>query len=64
MQKYNENQENKDVFFQEMVKEKTNTTKEISDKITEDEDPWMKKVNENKVVENEVVVEEDVTIEK
>ena len=42
MRKYNENQENKDVFFQEM-QEKTNTTKEISDKITEDEDPWMKK---------------------
>ena len=64
MQKYNENQESKDVFFQEMVKEKTNTTKEISDKITEDEDPWMKKVNEkNEVVENEVVVEEDVTVE-
>lgn len=62
MQKYNENQENKDVFFQEMVKEKTNTTKEISDKITEDEDPWMKKVNEtkdkNEVIENDVKVEE------
>jgi hypothetical protein len=64
MQKYNENQESKDVFFQEMVKEKTNTTKEISDKITEDEDPWMKKVNEkNEVVKNEVVVEEDVSVE-
>ena len=62
MQKYNENQENKDVFFQEMVKEKTNSTKEISDKITEDEDPWMKKVNEtkdkNEVIENDVKVEE------
>ena len=44
---------------------KTNTTKEISDKITEDEDlqTWMKKVNEtkdknNKVIENDVKVEE------
>ena len=41
MQKYNENQENKDVFFQEMVKEKTNSTKEISDKMTEKDDPWI-----------------------
>ena len=39
MQKYNENQENKDVFFQEMVKEKTTTSKEISDKMTENDDP-------------------------
>ena len=65
MQKYNENQENKDVFFQEMVKEKTNSTKEISDKMTEKDDPWMQKVSKNEVVEkNEVVVEEDVSEEK
>jgi hypothetical protein len=49
MQKYNENQESKDVFFQEMVKEKTTTTsKEISDKMTENDDPWMQKVSDNK----------------
>tara|TARA_B100001564_G_scaffold346435_1_gene346154 strand:+ start:62 stop:751 length:690 start_codon:yes stop_codon:yes gene_type:complete len=48
MQKYNENQENKDVFFQEMVKEKTTTSKEISDKMTENDDPWMQKVSDNK----------------
>jgi hypothetical protein len=64
MQKYNENQENKDVFFQEMVKEKTNSTKEISDKMTEKDDPWMQKVSKNEVVENEVVVEEDNKVEE
>tara|TARA_B110000967_G_C18856333_1_gene547434 strand:+ start:691 stop:1347 length:657 start_codon:yes stop_codon:yes gene_type:complete len=62
MQKYNENQESKDVFFQEMVKEKTSSTKEISNKISEDDDPWMKKVNEEEGVKNEVVVE-NVTLE-
>ena len=60
MQKYNENQESKDVFFQEMVKEKTSSTKEISDKISEDDDPWMKKVNENAVIVEEDIVEEDI----
>ena len=59
MQKYNENQENKDVFFQEMVKEKTSSTKEISDKITEKDDPWMQKLNQkDEEVENKVIVEE------
>ena len=43
MQKYNENQENKDTFFQEMVQEKTNTAKELSDKMTNKDDPWMQK---------------------
>ena len=62
MQKYNENQESKDVFFQEMVKEKTSSTKEISNKISEDDDPWKKKVNEEEGVKNEVVVE-NVTLE-
>ena len=47
MQKYNENQENKDVFFQEMVKEKTTTSSELSNKMEKD-DPWMQKVSENK----------------
>ena len=60
MQKYNENQESKDVFFQEMVKEKTSSTKEISDKISEGDDPWMKKVNENAVIVEEDIVEEDI----
>jgi len=59
MQKYNENQESKDVFFQEMVKEKTSSTKEISDKISEGDDPWMKKVNENEVIVEDMV-EEDI----
>ena len=69
MQKYNENQESKDVFFQEMVKEKTSSTKEISNKISEDDDPWMKKVNEEEGVKNEEegvkneVVVENVTLE-
>ena len=51
MQKYNENQENKDVFFQEMVKEKTSTSKELSDKMEKD-DPWMQKTNVEEVKED------------
>ena len=47
MQKYNENQENKDTFFQEMVQEKTNTAKDISDKMNNKTDPWLQKINEN-----------------
>lgn len=47
MQKYNENQENKDVFFQDMVKEKTTTTTtDLSNKM-ENDDPWMQKISEN-----------------
>ncbi len=60
MQKYNENQENKDVFFQEMVKEKTSTSKELTDKMEKD-DPWMQKTNveENKEEVKEEKVKED-----
>ena len=62
MKKYNENQENKDVFFQDMVKEKTNTAKELSDKMNENDDPWMQKVNnEDEKVED--VKTENETVE-
>jgi len=65
MKKYNENQENKDVFFQDMVKEKTNTAKELSDKMNENDDPWMQKVNnEDEKVEDEKVEDEKVEDEK
>ena len=40
-----------------MVKEKTNSTKEISDKMTEKDDHWMQKVAKNEVVEEESVEE-------
>ena len=43
MQKYNENQENKDVFFRN-GKRKNCSAKEVSDKLTDKDDPWMQKV--------------------
>ena len=60
MQKYNENQENKDTFFQEMVQEKTKTAKEVSDKMNNKDDPWMQKISENS---KEDVNVEDVNVE-
>jgi hypothetical protein len=74
MQKYNENQENKDTFFQEMVQEKTNTAKEVSEKMAQKDDPWMQKISaeeenkiseeENKISEEENKTEENKTEEK
>lgn len=57
MQKYNENQENKDTFFQEMVQEKTNTAKEVSEKMQNKDDPWMQKVSDNSETKEDVKVE-------
>ena len=39
-----------------MVQEKTNTAKEVSDKMNDKTDPWMQKVSENST--EEVTVEE------
>jgi len=65
MKKYNENQENKDTFFQEMVQEKTNTAKELSDKMNDKDDPWMQKVqNETEEVKTEEVKTEEVKTEE
>jgi len=64
MQKYNENQENKDVFFQEMVKEKTASAKEVSDKLTDKDDPWMQKVNKTEEENTKVEVTENEEGEK
>ena len=63
MQKYNENQENKDTFFQEMVQEKTNSAKEVSDKMNKT-DPWMQKVSENSTDEVKVDEEDKDTVDK
>ena len=42
MKKYQENQDNKDMFFQDMVREKT--TKTLNENMNKD-DPWMEKIN-------------------
>ena len=76
MQKYQENQENKDIYFNEMVKDKTSKTKELStsqvqDELTNKDDPWLQKVkdgeNEKKddgeKLEDDTVVEPENTIE-
>ena len=47
-----------------MVKEKTNSTKEISDKMTEKDDPWMQKVSENKDEKKEDNCDENMIVEE
>ena len=37
-----------------MVQEKTNTAKEVSEKLTNKDDPWMQKISENKTDDNEI----------
>ena len=54
MQKYNENQENKDMFFQDMVNEKKN--KSSTEDMMNKNDPWLDKIK----VEEEKVEEEKV----
>ena len=59
MQKYNENQENKDMFFQDMVNEKKN--KSSTEDMINKNDPWLDKIkDEEEKVEEEKVEEEKV----
>ena len=52
MKKYQENQDDKNLHFEEMVKEKTKSATEsvsnISESINEKEDPWLNKINSEK----------------
>jgi len=64
MQKYNENQENKDMFFQDMVNEKKN--KSSTEDMMNKNDPWLDKIKVEEVEEEKVekVEEEKVEEEK
>lgn len=58
MKKYQENQDHKNMHFEEMVKEKTAkvaSTSDISNEINNKEDPWMQKLKDS---EDAVVTEE------
>lgn len=50
MKKYQENQENKNIHYQEMVQEKIST--ETKKNLTEKDDPWMQKITEESNVES------------
>tara|TARA_B100001175_G_scaffold312218_1_gene317846 strand:- start:955 stop:1623 length:669 start_codon:yes stop_codon:yes gene_type:complete len=50
MKKYQENQDHKNLHFEEMLKEKTSktaSTEEISQAINDKDDPWLKKVSDS-----------------
>ena len=50
MKKYQENQDHKNLHFEEMLKEKTTktaSTEEISEAINDKDDPWLKKINDS-----------------
>ena len=62
MKKYQENQDNKDMFFQDMVREKT--TKNVNDNLNKD-DPWMEKIkNDEEIKASEEEVKEDMEVKK
>jgi hypothetical protein len=61
MQKYNENQENKDMFFQDMVNEKK---KSSTEDIINKNDPWLDKIKKEEVEVEEVEEEKEEKVEK
>ncbi len=61
MKKYQENQDHKNLHFEEMVKEKTSkisSTSEISQEINDKDDPWLQKLDDKSESEPKKEVEE------
>lgn len=57
MKKYQENQDHKNLHFEEMVKEKTSkisSTSEISQEINDKDDPWLQKLDDKSEEKKEV----------
>ena len=64
MKKYQENQDHKNLHFEEMLKEKTTktaSTEEISEAINDKDDPWLKKISDS---EQESVKSEQLEVKE
>ena len=58
MKKYQENQDHKNLHFEEMVKEKTSKISSTSEEINDKDDPWLQKLDDKSESEPKKEVEE------